>query len=202
MGILALGESSRCSSASIRTKCPVAPIFNPVAGKTDFTIVNRVDFTKDTPFADVTDVYKSAWSILKDYTARLYAHGIGSLVDFHALPGGANDQEHSGTSSGKAELWDYDDYRELSKRCVLYVASAIKTGELPGCIGIQLCNEATWGAKGMYEWYRDVIRAVGEIDANLPLYISDGWDTDRALGWVSPLYRHCSLYMIKKAYPA
>ena len=75
---------------------------------------------------------------------------------------------------------------------MLFVASKVKSGELEGCIGIQLCNEAEWGAKGMYEWYADVMKAVQEVDPSIPLYVSDAWDLDCALDSVmfNPLLRH------------
>ena len=47
-------------------------------------------------------------------------------------------------------------------------------------IGIQLCNEAEWNAKGMYGWYDNVAREVAGIDASVPLYISDAWNLSEA----------------------
>jgi hypothetical protein len=56
---------------------------------------------------------------------------------------------------------------------------------MEGVIGLQVVNEAVWDAKGMYEWYEEVLRAVGKMDDSLPVYISDGWDLGRALKWTS-----------------
>ena len=155
-------------------------------------------FTERTSFRDVADVYENAWSIVMALCARLYARGIGNLIDFHGLPGGANGQEHGGTSSKRAAMWEDERYRELAKRCVLFVASKVRSGELEGCIGIQLCNEAIWGAAGMYRWYADVTKAVMEVDPSIPLYVSDAWDLESALDSVcssttpspSPLFPH------------
>lgn len=109
--------------------------------------------------------------------------GIGVLLDFHALPGGANDQDHGGTSSKKAELWGNRRNLELAKRCLLFMAEEVAGGRIKGCVGIELCNEACWDAKGMYKWYEDVVDAIGRVDASIPLYISDGWDLARAMAW-------------------
>lgn len=98
------------------------------------------------------------------------------MIDLHALPGGANDQDHSGTSSHKAELWENPKYLETAKFCATWLATQVKNDVLKGCIGIQLCNEASAGAKGLSEWYGEVIDAISEIDVSIPLYVSDAWD--------------------------
>lgn len=43
-------------------------------------------------------------------------------------------------------------------------------------VGIQIVNEAARGAggKGMYEWYEDMLQGVGEVDEDVPVYVSDG----------------------------
>ncbi len=139
-------------------------------------------FTKGTPFEGaISSVYVNAWEAVLHLCERLYAVGIGVLLDLHSLPGGANDQDHSGTSSGKAELWGNRGYLELAKRGVVFMAGEVKMGRVRGCLGIQMCNEACWGAEGMWEWYEDVMRAVGEVDVGLPLYVSDGWDLGRGM---------------------
>ena len=141
-------------------------------------------YTVNTPFAGTpSQIYTSAWTAVQNLCSRLHSAGIGTLVDFHALPGGANGEEHSGTSSGRADLWGNRSNLELAKNCILFIASEVASGKVPGCIGIQLCNEAVYGAAGMYEWYSDIIRAVSQIDASIPLYISDAWDLNTALSW-------------------
>ncbi len=141
-------------------------------------------FAKGTPFAGpISEVYTDAWDAVLRLCVRLYDVGIGVLLDFHALPGGANDQDHGGTSSKKVELWGNSKNLELAKRCLLFMAEEIARGKIPGCVGIELCNEACWGAKGMYEWYDDVVHAIGRVDGSIPLYISDGWDLSTALAW-------------------
>lgn len=141
-------------------------------------------FTEGTVFAGApSQVYLSAWSHVLALTSRLAAHGIGTLLDLHALPGGANTDNHSGTSKGKAELWAHKSHMELGKRCLLFMAEAVAQGKVEGCIGIQVCNEAAYGAKGMYDWYADVIGTVSRIDNSIPLYVSDAWDLKTAVDW-------------------
>jgi len=48
-------------------------------------------------------------------------------------------------------------------------------------IGLQLCNEATCNAPGLYSFYDRCIAAISLIDSSIPLYISDAWDLKRAL---------------------
>lgn len=46
-------------------------------------------------------------------------------------------------------------------------------------------NEAVHDAKGMYQWYEQVIQEISTIDGALPIYVSDAWDLDRALQWTN-----------------
>jgi hypothetical protein len=36
----------------------------------------------------------------------------------------------------------------------------------------------------MYQWYDSVIAAIGQVDASIPIYISDAWDLATALSYV------------------
>ncbi|KAF1810882.1 glycoside hydrolase [Eremomyces bilateralis CBS 781.70] len=133
------------------------------------------EFCKGTPFANVAQVYTSAWAFIKNTVARCHESGIGVLIDVHGLPGGANENEHSGTNSGKAELWGNRAYLELSIRCFEFIATEVRNG-MRGVIGLQLCNEAERNIPGMYKWYDRCLQAVQRIDATMPIYISDAWD--------------------------
>ena len=55
------------------------------------------------------------------------------LVDLHGLPGGANDQDHSGTNSGKAELWGNQMNLALATRCVCFIVEQARSME--GVVG-------------------------------------------------------------------
>ena len=150
-------------------------------------------FTNGTPFSgSVSEVYNDAWPAVLRLCERLYDAGIGVLLDLHALPGGANDQDHGGTSSKKAELWGNSHHLKLAKRCLCFMAEEVAKGNIQGCMGIELCNEACWDPEGMYEWYEDVVKAIGRVDASIPLYISDGWDLGRAVAWCAGLNKRGS----------
>ena len=141
-------------------------------------------FTAGTPFAGApSQIYLSAWSHVLALTSRLATHGIGTLLDLHALPGGANTDNHSGTSRGKAEIWTHRSHMDLGKRCLIFMAEQVAQGKVEGCIGVQVCNEACYGARGMYDWYTDVIRTLSRIDSSIPLYVSDAWDLNAAVSW-------------------
>lgn len=128
-------------------------------------------------------MYEGAWAAVKDLVARARGFGIGVLIDLHALPGGANGDAHSGVGSGKAEFWGNRKNMNLATRCVAFLAKEISG--MDGVVGLQVVNEAVWNAEGMYEWYEEVLRMVGEIDDSIPIYFSDGWDLGRSLQWTS-----------------
>ncbi|KAL1296917.1 hypothetical protein AAFC00_004528 [Neodothiora populina] len=138
-------------------------------------------YCANTPFASVAPVYENAWAAVKNFTARCASRGIGVLLDMHALPGGANGGDHSGTNSGKAELWKSSKNLDLATRCILFVAHEARS--MDAVIGIQIVNEAEWDAKGMYGWYDHVISQVGGIDYTMPIYISDAWNLGQCVGY-------------------
>lgn len=141
------------------------------------------EFCIGTPFERAKDVYQNSWTIVKDFVTRARGLGVGVLIDLHALPGGANTDMHSGSSTGKAELWSSKKNLELARKALLFIATECK--ELDGVIGIQLVNEACWdaGKKGMYDFYSSTIQSISEIDDSMPIYISDAWDLSSALKW-------------------
>ena len=144
-------------------------------------------FCEHTPFRAVAGVYRNAWTALEALIRRCYARGIGVLIDLHALPGGANAQEHSGTNSGKAEFWRSRSYRDLAIKGLRFVAE--RAHVIKGVAGIQIVNESEWDAKGMYEWYDKVVFELSRIDPGIPIYISDAWDLDRAVKWSQEINR-------------
>ncbi|KAK4990187.1 Glucan 1,3-beta-glucosidase 3 [Elasticomyces elasticus] len=135
-------------------------------------------YCQNTPFAQAAQVYANAWAAVKKLVSRVRSRGIGTLLDFHALPGGANGGDHSGTNSGKAELWGNKSNLDLALRCLLFIANEVKAWD--GVIGIQLCNEADHGANGMYAFYDSALAQMGQIDKTMLIYISDAWDLGQA----------------------
>lgn len=136
-------------------------------------------------------VYVNAWTAVKNLVRRCHDHGIGVLLDLHAVPGGANGEIHSGTSSGKAELWGNQGNLDHGRRCLVFLAQEVAVG-MPGVMGLQLCNEAVWAAPGMYEWYDSVIAAITAVNKSVPIYISDSWNLSPALSYVQKKNRTVS----------
>ncbi|KAE8452370.1 hypothetical protein EG329_001070 [Mollisiaceae sp. DMI_Dod_QoI] len=141
------------------------------------------EYCKGTPFESVAGVYANAWAAVKSFISKARSYNIGVLVDMHALPGGANSDAHSGSSTGKPDLWSSRKNLDLGRRALLQIASQIRG--MPGVIGLQLVNEAVYDAKGMYTWYENVIQGISKVDDSLPIYISDAWDLNRALEWTA-----------------
>jgi len=143
-------------------------------------------FCFGTPFEDVAKIYKRIWAAVQNLVQRAAEAGIGVLLDLHALPGAANRDAHSGTDSGHAGLWEHGPagrkYRELATEAVIWVVR--EASHMKGVLGVQIVNEAVYGAYGLHEWYDDVLEAVGRIDPTVPIYISDAWDLDGTLQWL------------------
>ncbi|KAK5108730.1 hypothetical protein LTR62_007877 [Meristemomyces frigidus] len=138
-------------------------------------------YCEDTPFKRVSGVYQNAWAAVQQLVQRCHQRGIGVLIDLHGLPGGANAQEHSGTNSGKAELWTSRGSRDLATRCLCFIAQ--QASRMENIAGIQIVNEAEHNAKGMYDWYDHVLAETAKIDVTMPIYISDAWDLGAAASW-------------------
>ncbi|KAI9679847.1 MAG: Glucan 1,3-beta-glucosidase 3 [Caeruleum heppii] len=137
-------------------------------------------FCNGTPFeGQPAQVYTNAWNSVRAFVGQARSHGIGVLLDFHALPGGANGEIHSGTSSGRAELWGNGRNLDHARDCLVFIAREGRN--MDGVIGVQLCNEAVWEANGMYGWYDSVIGAISGVDPSMPIYISDAWNLTTAI---------------------
>ncbi|TVY51703.1 putative glycosyl hydrolase, partial [Lachnellula suecica] len=106
------------------------------------------------------------------------------LIDLHALPGGANGDAHSGSCSGKAELWGKKKNLELTKKVLHAIASEVRNG-MGGVVGIQVVNESVYDAPHMYDFYEQAIGVIGNVDQSIPVYISDAWDLGKALSWTN-----------------
>jgi aryl-phospho-beta-D-glucosidase BglC (GH1 family) len=65
---------------------------------------------------------------------------VGVLVDFHAVYGVAKGDEHSGTSSGHAGLWENGEKLERTRMALGWIARDLK--DVENLIGIQDVNEA------------------------------------------------------------
>lgn len=142
------------------------------------------NFCGGTPFnGPPSQVYEQAWGAVLNLCSRLAQSGIGVLIDLHAVPGGCNGNDHSGTTSGKAEMWNSKSLRKLAQSCLTFITHEIAQGKIPNASGLQFCNEAEYNAPNMYDWYEDVTASIHSVVPTLPVYISDAWDLKKALKW-------------------
>ncbi|PBP18787.1 putative glucan 1,3-beta-glucosidase [Diplocarpon rosae] len=144
------------------------------------------EWCRGTPFEGVGGVYTNAWGAVREIVARARSWGIGVLLDFHFVYGGANGEAH-GSVTGNADLWDSRDNRDSCRQALGWIASQVR--EMDGVVGVQAVNEATHNATRMYEFYEDVIREIAKWDENIPVYVSDAWDLKTALDWTTSRYR-------------
>jgi aryl-phospho-beta-D-glucosidase BglC (GH1 family) len=119
---------------------------------------------------------------VKAFIARARSYGIGILIDLHALPGGANTAEHSGTNSGIAELWNSQANLNLAEQCLEFIAKEVSS--VDGVIGIQILNEALWDSPGIFNFYDRAIARIGGIDSTIPIYVSDGWNSAQCIDYI------------------
>lgn len=130
-------------------------------------------------------MYINAWGAVKKIINDCHAHGIGVLIDLHALPGGANINSHSGTNTGKAELWASEHYLKVSEDCIKFILQEILANKLSNVIGVELCNEPSRAAsKFVFKWYDRVLALARTIDPSIPIYIGDCWDLPTAIKYV------------------
>jgi hypothetical protein len=136
-------------------------------------------FTHGTPFEPYAYIYSAAWASIRTLISRLRAHSIGVLIDLHALPGGANPHEHSGTNAGTASFFTSQTNRHLGVRCCEFIAREAEAGL--NIVGIQIVNEAAWKSEKLYAWYDECIESISSIDASIPVVISDAWNLPQAV---------------------
>lgn len=153
-----------------------------------YWMVDGGKFTKHTPFDKYAKVYENAWTIFEDVIKKAGSFGIAVLVDLHGLPGGANGQDHSGTTSGKAELWDSSRNESLALDTLRFIAEDVKPFD--NVCGIQVLNEAPWDSsegkvsKTHSAFYLKALEKIREVNPDVPVVISDGWDLGNWVEWV------------------
>lgn len=137
---------------------------------------------RDTPFEPYHYIYDNAWDQIQQLVTRLRARSIGVLIDLHALPGGANAQEHSGTNSGEAQLWYSAKEQKRWIRCCQILAERVRNSGME-VAGIQIINEAQWEAPSMYKLYDECLAVISAVDSSIPVIVSDAWNLDKAIDY-------------------
>lgn len=143
-------------------------------------------FTHGTNFESVKDVYINSWDILKElYIKKAKEYKISVLIDFHALPFGANTGDHSGEKLKSPGFWENSNARKLAIEICEFVSHELNGFD--NISGFQIVNEACFDneAKHQKRYYFDAIntiRSSGWMD--IPIVISDGWWADQ---WIQIL---------------
>lgn len=143
-------------------------------------------FTSGTPYQKLASVYTGSWNAIVEVVNKAKNHDIGVLIDLHALPGGANtSSDHSGIICATAEFWNESKYQQLVITILKFITQDLKDYE--NFIGLQLVNESEFSSDAVKQkgFYSKAILAIREIDANLPIIISDGWWPDQWVKWLS-----------------
>ncbi|ODQ63883.1 glycoside hydrolase [Nadsonia fulvescens var. elongata DSM 6958] len=159
---------------------------NAVRVPIGYWVVDNGNFTSGTPFDEVKALYAQAgaWDHFKNLISMASQYGIGVLCDLHGLPGGANGDKHSGTSSGKAEFWGSKKYQGLTLDILSFIANDLKGYD--NLVGIQIINEAPYEShlSKQQSFYLEALAAIRSKNADIPVYISDGWNLEAWVKWV------------------
>lgn len=122
-----------------------------------------------------------------------YVISYSQILDLHAAPGKQNKDSHSGTSSPVISFFNNKFNMQLAIRvlCVLVtnlIALRAHETAVNNIVGVQLLNEPHPSShEKLYDWYRDAIREIRDIDSGFPIYISDCWMTDQYADFVAHL---------------
>jgi len=144
-------------------------------------VPDHADLMKGTEYEKYAEVYKNSWEFFLSAVQTAGAHQIGVLVDLHAAPGAQNNDNHSGLSTGHAGLWDSSKFQ---KRTIeILVAMTRDVSRFENVVGIELINEPKNNNR-LQSWYDEAISAIQGARLDIPMYISDSWDTGHYSGYV------------------
>ncbi|KAG6919916.1 hypothetical protein DXG01_013265 [Tephrocybe rancida] len=139
-------------------------------------------FCKDTPFAEVAEVYENCWPRIKRAVIEAGECGLGVLVDLHGAVGSQNGQPHSGISDGASDMFAKPEFTDMTIAVLEYLMSDF--ADVSNVVGIQLLNEPK-NVPELPNVYTRMIAAMRNVStpaansASFPLYIHDGFDLER-----------------------
>lgn len=151
-----------------------------------YWVINGGMFTENTPFEKIGKVYQNAWNIfIENYVKKAERKNISVLVDFHALPGGANTGDHSGQCLQHANFWTSSGYQLTALNCLKFMAEDLK--KFDNIAGLQIVNESVYDNDNSHQkkYYKAAIHEIRKINSEIPIYISDGWNLNFWVNWVS-----------------
>ncbi|KAK9477545.1 glycoside hydrolase superfamily [Lipomyces japonicus] len=140
------------------------------------------EFVSGTPYGlnNLYEVYQDAWNKYLKVIKTADEYGIGVLIDLHGLPGGANDDAHSGIPH-PGKFFESSSSISLAVSAVKFITEQVKNYK--NVIGIQIVNEAKWNAHAE-KYYAEAITEIREIDPTQIVVISDAWDRGKFETWV------------------
>lgn len=136
--------------------------------------VGNGQFVKGTEFEKYAEVYNGSWDAIRSLIEAAAKYDIGVLVDLHGVPGGANNDAHSGTNEGKAGFFDHSSYRKLAVQAVEFIAKDLN--HYDNLVGVEVINEPLAGQSKLFDYYIEAQRAIRAVAPDLPVVISDAWD--------------------------
>lgn len=150
-------------------------------------INNGALMSSDQKFYSLKDVYAKAapWNRVKQVIAKANDNSIGVLIDLHALPGGANTEEHSGEQSGGTATFSGNSsyVSSVTKTMIPFMVQDLQSNE--NMVGIQIVNEADFDNDGSKEksYYTKAVAKVRSVSGTWPIFISDGWWPQQFSDW-------------------
>lgn len=97
-------------------------------------------------------------------------HGVYSVVDLHALPGGQNHHWHSDNPTHRATFWEHPHFQD--RVVAIWEAIADRYRDNPWVAGYNPINEPADGSRSVVgPFYRRLVEAIRRIDARHILFL-------------------------------
>lgn len=142
-----------------------------------------------TEYSAFATVYVNCWTQVCKIVEMCAALHIGVLLDLHCLPGGQNNDAHSGTDSQKAEFYSNPRYRHQAMAAVRFLIDYASA--MGNVVGVQAMNEPMWGTESVLEpFYEECLKHAARNNG-VPLYIGDAWNIEHWSRWVGRRTEFC-----------
>lgn len=164
--------------------------------------VNNGDMCNDInlPFTEIKNVYHLArpWDWLRNLFSIANNHKIGILVDLHALPGGANTDDHSGFKNKSPDFFKNENFQDFIIKEVLPAMVHDLSFSFRNLIGLQIINESVFDDNAIQQklYYANAALNITRIDPILPLIISDGWWPQQFADWINSSKKLTSFFIV------
>lgn len=113
------------------------------------------------------------------------AHGIYTIIDLHAAPGGQNGHWHSDTLFHRPQLWEQGDFQQ--RTVALWQAIADHYRDEPWLAGYNLLNEpAAENPEDLLRLYRLIESAVRDVDPKHMLFLDGNRFSKEFTGFGEP----------------